>query len=542
MDPLPSPAARVAAARWRDRRRRADGPPPSWRAPGGEHRDRGDRTGRPAPGDPGPRRARSHAGPASRRADRATGADAVCPRTPTPPALDRTWLELVAAVRPRLAALEARQFDPCARAVAGGALDRRRVARSVAPGRPGARRLRSRACATGGPGGDRGARRVDRLGAQPPTRHRGRFRLQRAQVACAAGGAARRPARSGRSARPTPGCSTWCCETRELAHARADPADDRRAALRHPAPLVHATGRLELPRRMAGMSRPAVYFWLEPGRSPTATKGCAPASPTRSGSSPGSGSSASCRARTRPARSGRQRRAAHVPITYDPGPARIWIRPWSRPRRCWRPSPATGGRSAGGCVWAGPPPAARCADAPIGPYSLRRAARAVRAAGGRGRRPRRVSLARARRSRRSGREVPSTDCPTAGRRAELRLQRDVRSRRHDARSARITTAATSTGSPSTAIRAVTPCPTADPPPTRQVIPGRLDYPGAPNPRWWQIEDRAVDIGGFAPDRSHLATMLLLDVALAHADDWFSFPVPPPRRPRRRPRRRRAACW
>lgn len=69
--------------------------------------------------------------------------------------------------------------------------------------------------------------------------------------------------------------------------------------------------------------------------------------------------------------------------------------------------------------------------------------------------------------------------------------------------------------------------TPDPAPSRQVVPGRLDYPGAPHPRWWQVEDRAVDIGGFAPDRSHLATMLLLDVALAHADDWFGFPVPPP---------------
>lgn len=77
-------------------------------------------------------------------------------------------------------------------------------------------------------------------------------------------------------------------------------------------------------------------------------------------------------------------------------------------------------------------------------------------------------------------------------------------------------------------------PDPDPPPPapkpRQVIPGRLDYPGAPNPRWWQLENRAVDIGGFAPDRSHLATMLLLDVTLAHADDWFSFPVPPPSDP------------
>jgi len=64
--------------------------------------------------------------------------------------------------------------------------------------------------------------------------------------------------------------------------------------------------------------------------------------------------------------------------------------------------------------------------------------------------------------------------------------------------------------------------------SRSVIPNRLDYPGAPNARWWQLEDRAVDIGGFAPDRSHFATMLLFDVALAHADDWFAFPVPPPR--------------
>lgn len=62
----------------------------------------------------------------------------------------------------------------------------------------------------------------------------------------------------------------------------------------------------------------------------------------------------------------------------------------------------------------------------------------------------------------------------------------------------------------------------------EVIPGRLDYPGAPHPRWWQLEDREVDIGGFAPDRSHFATMLLLDVALEHADDWFTFPVPRPR--------------
>jgi hypothetical protein len=60
-----------------------------------------------------------------------------------------------------------------------------------------------------------------------------------------------------------------------------------------------------------------------------------------------------------------------------------------------------------------------------------------------------------------------------------------------------------------------------------VLPSRLTYPGAPNPRWWQIEDSDVDIGGFAPDRSHLASLLLLDVVLAHSDDWFWMPIPPP---------------
>ena len=63
--------------------------------------------------------------------------------------------------------------------------------------------------------------------------------------------------------------------------------------------------------------------------------------------------------------------------------------------------------------------------------------------------------------------------------------------------------------------------------TRQVIPQRLSYPGAPHPRWWQVERQAVDIGGFPPDRSHLATTLLIDLICGHADDWFTLAVPPP---------------
>ncbi len=65
----------------------------------------------------------------------------------------------------------------------------------------------------------------------------------------------------------------------------------------------------------------------------------------------------------------------------------------------------------------------------------------------------------------------------------------------------------------------------EPPTACEVIPGRLTFPGAPHPRWWQIEDAAVDLGAFAPDRSHLGTMLLSDLAVANAEDWFVFPVP-----------------
>lgn len=62
-------------------------------------------------------------------------------------------------------------------------------------------------------------------------------------------------------------------------------------------------------------------------------------------------------------------------------------------------------------------------------------------------------------------------------------------------------------------------------PTLKLTPARLSYPGAPHPRWWQIEDAQVDIGGFPPDRSHFPTMLLVDLVMSHVDDWFTFPIP-----------------
>ena len=73
-----------------------------------------------------------------------------------------------------------------------------------------------------------------------------------------------------------------------------------------------------------------------------------------------------------------------------------------------------------------------------------------------------------------------------------------------------------------AVAPPTPSPAGDP---IQLIPGRLHYPSAPLPRWWQIEDAQVSIGGEAPDRAALATLVLVDLIVNHSNDWFTFSLP-----------------
>ena len=60
----------------------------------------------------------------------------------------------------------------------------------------------------------------------------------------------------------------------------------------------------------------------------------------------------------------------------------------------------------------------------------------------------------------------------------------------------------------------------------RAVPTPLHYPGAPDPRWWTIEDANVDIGGFPPDRSQFPTLLLIELICSHSNDWgFSSPCP-----------------
>jgi hypothetical protein len=58
----------------------------------------------------------------------------------------------------------------------------------------------------------------------------------------------------------------------------------------------------------------------------------------------------------------------------------------------------------------------------------------------------------------------------------------------------------------------------------RAYPTALHYPGAPNSRWWEIENAAVDIAGYPPDSSHFATTLLIELISSHGDDWFLFPL------------------
>jgi hypothetical protein len=75
------------------------------------------------------------------------------------------------------------------------------------------------------------------------------------------------------------------------------------------------------------------------------------------------------------------------------------------------------------------------------------------------------------------------------------------------------------------VDADTPLPAPGTPADAEMLfPHRVRYPGAPLPRWWQIEDAKVDIGGYPPDRAHLATLLLIDLIVNQSDDWFAFPV------------------
>ena len=53
---------------------------------------------------------------------------------------------------------------------------------------------------------------------------------------------------------------------------------------------------------------------------------------------------------------------------------------------------------------------------------------------------------------------------------------------------------------------------------------RVQFRGMPNPRWWEIEDAAVDFGSVEANPADLARMALLEFALVYGNDHFAIPV------------------
>jgi hypothetical protein len=59
------------------------------------------------------------------------------------------------------------------------------------------------------------------------------------------------------------------------------------------------------------------------------------------------------------------------------------------------------------------------------------------------------------------------------------------------------------------------------------VPSEIQFPGAPNARWWEFEDRQVDFGQITADSSDLGRMLMQEFMFLYQNDWFSVPYTVP---------------
>jgi hypothetical protein len=60
--------------------------------------------------------------------------------------------------------------------------------------------------------------------------------------------------------------------------------------------------------------------------------------------------------------------------------------------------------------------------------------------------------------------------------------------------------------------------------TRSLIPGRVEFRGMPNHRWWDFENGQIDFGGVRPDTRDLIKLIFIDFMLVHGNDWFLIPL------------------
>jgi len=59
------------------------------------------------------------------------------------------------------------------------------------------------------------------------------------------------------------------------------------------------------------------------------------------------------------------------------------------------------------------------------------------------------------------------------------------------------------------------------------LPQPVSFPGMPVNRWWEFEDRRIDLGSVMAGRTGLSKMLLVEFGLLYGNDWFVLPVPVP---------------
>lgn len=55
------------------------------------------------------------------------------------------------------------------------------------------------------------------------------------------------------------------------------------------------------------------------------------------------------------------------------------------------------------------------------------------------------------------------------------------------------------------------------------VPNPVEFEGMPNVRWWEFEDRKVDLGNIGPSTSELATLMLAEFGLIYGNDWSLIP-------------------
>ena len=62
---------------------------------------------------------------------------------------------------------------------------------------------------------------------------------------------------------------------------------------------------------------------------------------------------------------------------------------------------------------------------------------------------------------------------------------------------------------------------------RTIIPAPAEFAGMPNPRWWQFEDAAVDLGTLRADATDAAKIVVAEFALLFGNNWFVVPYRQP---------------